>query len=82
MPMFVFLALCILYMGGWALMFVAPTFRWTFMQWRFFSIVATASVALTLLAFILGIVCRLSFGLNLSRFCKLYDLHMFKNISF
>lgn len=63
--MFIFLVLSILYLAGWSLMFLSTTFRWTFVTWRFFSVMATASVLLTLTAFILGIMCRFNFGKGL-----------------
>ncbi|KAJ3786372.1 hypothetical protein GGU10DRAFT_290429 [Lentinula aff. detonsa] len=67
-PMIVFLLLSILYLAVWGVMFLADTFRWLFWSWRFFSLMATFSVALTVLAFILGIVCRLNFGKGLLRY--------------
>ncbi|KII93632.1 hypothetical protein PLICRDRAFT_35861 [Plicaturopsis crispa FD-325 SS-3] len=66
--MMIFLGLCIVYMAGWAAMFAATTFRWTFVQWRFFSVIASASVALTIAAFGLGLVCRINFGKGLPRY--------------
>lgn len=68
--MFVFLVLSILYLGGWSVMFLADTFRWLFVVWRFFSLMATASVFLTIVAFVLGVVCRYNFGKGLPRYCK------------
>jgi len=67
-PMLIFLLLCVTYMAGWALMFVSTSFRWTFVQWQFFAIMATASVLLTLAALILGIICRINFGKGLLRY--------------
>lgn len=49
-------------------MFLSTTFRWTFATWTFFSVMATASVVLTLLSAILGVVCRLNFGKGLARY--------------
>lgn len=66
-PMLIFLILSMLYLGGWGVMFVSTTFRWTFITWTFFSLMATASVILTLLSAILGIVCLLNFGKGLAR---------------
>ncbi|KAK0208401.1 hypothetical protein DFS33DRAFT_1459194 [Desarmillaria ectypa] len=68
LSMFIFLVLCILYLGGWSLMFLSTTFRWSFVTWRFFSVMATASVLLTVTTFILGIMCRFNFGKGLSRY--------------
>lgn len=69
--MFIFLVLSILYLGGWSLMFLSTTFRWSFVTWRFFSVMATASVLLTVTAFVLGIICRFNFGKGLPRYCEL-----------
>jgi len=35
-PMMIFLVLSIGYLAGWAIMFLSHSFRWTFVQWRFF----------------------------------------------
>jgi len=67
-PMFIFLSLSILYLGGWGFMFFSTTFRWTFITWRFFSIMASASVLLTVLSTILGVVCCYNFGKGLTRY--------------
>jgi hypothetical protein len=67
-PMFIFLLLSVLYLGGWSFMFWATTFRWTFVTWRFFSIMATASVLLTVVSLVLGIICRYNFGKGLVRY--------------
>ncbi|KAJ3824035.1 hypothetical protein F5878DRAFT_627986 [Lentinula raphanica] len=67
-PVIVFLLLSVLYLAAWSIMFLSNTFRWEFWSWRFFSLMATLSVALTVLAFILGIVCRLNFGKGLLRY--------------
>jgi len=67
LPMLIFLILSALYLAGWAVMFCSTTFRWTFMTWFFFSVMASTSVFLTLVGMILGIVCRLNFGKGLTR---------------
>jgi len=67
-PMLVFLVLSFGYMAGWGAMFASTTFRWTFVTWRFFSLVASGSVLLTLMALILGLICRLNFGKGLLRY--------------
>ena len=69
--MWIFLFMSLIYMGGWASLFTSPTFRWTFTQWRFFSLIATAAVLLTLLSFILGTICRFNFGKGLARYREL-----------
>ncbi len=66
--MLVFMALSVLYLGGWGIMFISTTFRWTFITWTFFSIMATASVFLTVLSIVLGVVCGLNFGKGLARY--------------
>jgi len=63
--MAVFLGMSTLYLASWGAMFASTSFRWTFLEWRFFSLMATASVLLTLSALITGIVCRLGFGMGL-----------------
>ncbi|ESK98192.1 hypothetical protein Moror_309 [Moniliophthora roreri MCA 2997] len=68
LPMFAFLALSLLYLGGWSVMFLADTFRWTFLTWMFFRIMAITSVLLTVTAFVLGVICRYNFGKGLLRY--------------
>lgn len=60
-----FLGFAFFYLVGWGAMFASSAFRWTFVEWRFFSLMATASVTLTLTTFILGIFCRTKFGKGL-----------------
>jgi len=67
-PTIVFLALSVLYLGGWGLMFISTTFRWTFATWVFFSIMATTSVILTVLSIVLVIICSLNYGKGLARY--------------
>ncbi|KAL5534527.1 hypothetical protein ACEPAG_990 [Sanghuangporus baumii] len=67
-PMLVFLVLSLGYMAGWAAMFTSSTFRWTFVLWRFFTLMTVASVALTLLTLVIGILCRINFGKGLPRY--------------
>jgi len=73
MPTLVFLALSVGYLAGWAAMFDSTAFRWTYMTWTFFGVMTTASVFLTLVAFILGITCRINFGKGLIR-CRKFAL--------
>ncbi|KAG6844330.1 hypothetical protein H0H87_007688 [Tephrocybe sp. NHM501043] len=68
LQMFIFLLLSVLYLGGWSVMFFSTTFRWTFVTWRFFSIMATASVLLTVASLTLGVICRYNFGKGLLRY--------------
>ena len=67
--MAVFLGMSALYLASWGAMFASATFRWTFLEWRFFSLMASASVLLALSALITGIVCRLGFGMGLPEHC-------------
>ncbi|KAH9835844.1 uncharacterized protein C8Q71DRAFT_763703 [Rhodofomes roseus] len=68
LPMLAFLLLAVVYLAGWGSMFAAATFRWTFVQWRFFSIMASASVLLAVVTLVLGIICRVNFGKGLPRY--------------
>ncbi|KAG6814043.1 hypothetical protein H0H92_003893 [Tricholoma furcatifolium] len=70
LPMFIFLVLSILYLGGWGVMFFSTTFRWNFVTWTFFGIMAVASFLLTIASLVLGIVCRYNFGKGLLRYLK------------
>ncbi|KAF8634420.1 hypothetical protein AX15_000871 [Amanita polypyramis BW_CC] len=67
LPMLFFLLLSLLYLGGWGIMFFSTTFRWTFLTWHLFSVMACASVFLTCTTFVLGIICRYNFGKGLRR---------------
>jgi len=64
-PMFFFLLLSVLYLGAWGCMFFSTTFRWTFITWRFFSIMASASVLLTAVSLSLGVIGLYNFGKGL-----------------
>lgn len=66
--MLLFLVMSFLYLCGWGAMFASTSFRWTFKLWRFFSIITSASVLLTLITFVIGIMCRMNFGKGLSRY--------------
>lgn len=70
--MVAFLILSCLYIAGWGGMFDSPTFRWTFVQWQFFSAVVSISLALIIISLVLGIVCRMNFGRGLPRYRKIY----------
>ncbi|KAF7340022.1 B-block-TFIIIC domain-containing protein [Mycena venus] len=71
--MIIFLGLSVCYLAGWGIMFMSTTFRWTFRTWSFFSIVATASVCLAFMSFVLGVVCRLNFGKGLLRYLNAHE---------
>ncbi|KAJ7770883.1 hypothetical protein DFH07DRAFT_805539 [Mycena maculata] len=66
--MIAFFGLSVWYLGGWGVMFLSTTFRWTFVTWEFFSIMSSASVFLTLLSFVMGVICRYNFGKGLLRY--------------
>jgi hypothetical protein len=63
-----FLLLCMGYIIGWGAMFDSKTFRWTFVQWPFFSVVLVLSVVLVTICFVVGILCRLNFGRGLPHY--------------
>ncbi|CDO70217.1 hypothetical protein BN946_scf184942.g17 [Trametes cinnabarina] len=67
-PMTVFLGVAGLVLVGWASMFIAATFRWTYVTWLFFSLMTTAAVLLIVITLILGIICRINFGKGLTRY--------------
>ena len=46
-------------------MFLSANFRWTFVLWRFFSLIVSSSIILTIIAFILGLLLRLNFDNSL-----------------
>lgn len=73
LQMFFFLVLSVLYLAGWGVMFFATTFRWTFVTWRFFSVMSSASVFLTVLSLVLALVCRFNFGEGLVRYLNHKD---------
>lgn len=73
-PMLVFLALSVGYLAGWAAMFDSISFRWTYMTWTFFGVMTSTSVFLTLVALILGIICRINFGKGLVRYLNAEEL--------
>ncbi|RPD63261.1 hypothetical protein L227DRAFT_522304 [Lentinus tigrinus ALCF2SS1-6] len=71
--MMAFLAVAVLILVGWATMFIAPTFRWTYATWLFFSLMTTAAVLLILTTLILGIFCRINFGKGLTRYLNAHE---------
>lgn len=68
--MVIFLVLSGLYLVGWGAMFDSPTFRWTFLEWGFFGAMASLSALLVLIGLIVGIMCRLNFGMGLVHYRK------------
>lgn len=74
MPMLIFLVLSFGYLAGWGAMFASATFRWTFVQWRFYSLITSGSAFLTLIAIIVGLICRMNFGKGLLRYRK-FQVH-------
>lgn len=67
--MAIFLGMSALYLAIWGAMFAGASFRWTFLEWRFFGLMTSASVLLALSALITGIFCRLGFGKGLPEHC-------------
>ncbi|KAF8528035.1 hypothetical protein BU17DRAFT_38723 [Hysterangium stoloniferum] len=63
-----FLGLSIIFIGLWAAMFDSISFRWTFMLWPFFAVMAIVSGTLIVLTFILGLACRFNFGKGLPHY--------------
>jgi len=61
----IFLVLCLGYLAGWAAMFVSRHFRWTFVTWTYFALMTSASVFLTVVCFVLGVVCAMNFNKGL-----------------
>ena len=78
--MHIFLFLALAYLGGWSSMFASPTFRWTFVEWRFFSIMMVFSAAFALTVFVLGVICRVNFGKGLPRY-RAYQPHLQRSLS-
>ncbi|KAH9968726.1 hypothetical protein BC827DRAFT_276462 [Russula dissimulans] len=68
--MMVFLVLSAGYLVGFGLMFDSETFRWTYVEWGFFGSTVTISALLTLISFIVGIMCRLNFDKGLVHYLK------------
>jgi hypothetical protein len=68
--MMVFLVLSAGYLVGFGLMFDSETFRWTYVEWGFFGSTVTISALLTLISFIVGIMCRLNFDKGLVHYRK------------
>ena len=79
-PLLVFLVLSLGYLAGWGAMFDSPTFRWTYVEWPFFGFMASASVFLTLVCFILGVVGWVNFGKGLVRYCKSRHILVLPNV--
>ncbi|EJF66419.1 hypothetical protein DICSQDRAFT_142019 [Dichomitus squalens LYAD-421 SS1] len=71
--MLTFLAVAILVLAGWGTMFIAATFRWTYVTWFFFRVMTTGAVLLALAVLILGIVCRVNFGKGLTRYLNAHE---------
>ena len=68
--MFVFLSFDLALVGGWSSMFVSTTFKLTFLQWRFFSVMSVVAIVLVLSCLAFGVICRINFGNDLKRHRK------------
>jgi hypothetical protein len=74
-PMVVFLVLSFLYLVGWGTRFDSATFRWTFVTWGFFGVMASASALLDLVGLVVGVVCYLNFDKGLVNYRKQIIMH-------
>jgi len=63
-----FIALSLLLLAGWGSFFFCATFRWQFMEWKFFATMMVASIALLVVTTILGVVCWYNFDKGLKKF--------------
>lgn len=68
--MYIFLTLCLLLLAGWGSLFACTTFRWIFIEWRFFATMAVAASLLLICTTVLGVVCFYNFGKGLKTFCE------------
>ncbi|KAJ3514815.1 hypothetical protein NLJ89_g2147 [Agrocybe chaxingu] len=66
--MLAFLAIGLVIITGWSVMFYSIVYRWSFMQWPYLGCFTTASLTLLLASMILGVVCRLNFGKGLAQY--------------
>ncbi|KIM30859.1 hypothetical protein M408DRAFT_65741 [Serendipita vermifera MAFF 305830] len=80
--MCLFLAASFLLVAAWGTLFMSRTFRWSFMEWRFFATMSVASAALLVLTTILGIVCFYNFGKGLKRFLPTAEEQTFDHENF
>jgi len=70
--MSLFLATSLLLITAWGFLFMSRTFRWEFMEWKFFATMMVASAALLVITTILGVVCFYNFDKGLKRFCMFF----------
>lgn len=71
--MAVFIFLSFGYIGLWGVMWISPSFRWTFVTWPFFAALLSIALLLMVLTFVLAIVCRLNFGKGLPHYLHSMD---------
>ncbi|KAF8592010.1 hypothetical protein K439DRAFT_1379802 [Ramaria rubella] len=69
--LFLFLSLALI--GLWAAIFKSTAFRWTFVVWPFFAVMAVTSGTLMILTFLLAVACRFNFGKGLPRYLNIQE---------
>ncbi|EED83558.1 predicted protein [Postia placenta Mad-698-R] len=68
LAMGLFLALCFTYIAAWSVMFASQVYRFTFLQWEFFSSVTVVSFLVLISTGIFGVLCRINFGRGLAHY--------------
>jgi len=71
--MAMFIILSFVYIALWGVIWISPTFRWTFATWPFFAAMVVIALGLLTVTFALGIVCRLNFGKGLPQYLTSMD---------
>lgn len=72
LAMGLFLALCFTYIAAWSVMFASQVYRFTFLQWEFFSSVTVVSFLVLISTGIFGVLCRINFGRGLAHYRECY----------
>ncbi|OSX56695.1 hypothetical protein POSPLADRAFT_1050592 [Postia placenta MAD-698-R-SB12] len=68
LAMGLFLALCFTYIAAWSVMFASQVYRFTFLQWEFFSSVTVVSFLVLISTGVFGVLCRINFGRGLAHY--------------
>lgn len=63
-----FLTVSFIYIASWSIMFYSQVYRWTFINWVFFSCTTVASFIVLVLATVFGVLCSLNFGKGLAQY--------------
>lgn len=66
--MITFLAIGFNIISGWAIMFYSLVYRWTFLQFPFLGCYTVASFILLISSMVLGVICRVNFGMGLAQY--------------